>query len=159
MKFITLSNGNQVKVDDADHDYLIQFNWITRSSAKYPARLLPWNGKKQEYIFMHHDLLKIKGLIDHKNGDILDCRRNNLRIANKQKNAANCKLHSHNTSGYKGVSYINSKKIFRAYIVYKDKQISLGCFKFAKEAAKTYDIKALELFGEFARTNKMLGLL
>lgn len=159
MKFITLSNGNQVMVDDKDYNYLVQFSWITRSDG-YPARLFPYKkGEKQKYIYMHHDLLKTKELVDHKNGNNLDYRRSNLRIANKQKNAANCKLHKHNTSGYKGVSYMKLNKIFRGYIVYKDKQISLGCFKSAEEAAKAYDKKALELFGEFARTNKMLGLL
>jgi hypothetical protein len=39
------------------------------------------------------------------------------------------------------------------------KKIHLGMFATAKEAAEAYDRKALEMFGNKAVTNKMMGLL
>jgi hypothetical protein len=43
-------------------------------------------------------------LIDHINGDRLDNRIENLRIATYSQNGANAKRHSRNTSGLKGAS-------------------------------------------------------
>jgi len=39
------------------------------------------------------------------------------------------------------------------------KRIQIGNFPTAIEAARAYDAKAVELFGEFACTNNDLGLL
>lgn len=105
---------------------------------------------------MHHEILNVSELVDHINGNIQDNRKSNLRVANRQTNAANCKIHKHNTSGYKGVSYIKALKKYRAYIMHNDRQLYLGLFQTAEDAAKVYDDKAVELFGDFARTNKMI---
>ena len=61
------------------------------------------------------------------------------------------KKSSHNTSGYKGVSKRNNK--WSASIHKDNQKIHLGYFHTAKEAAKAYDTKAKELFGEFANVN------
>jgi hypothetical protein len=46
-----------------------------------------------------------------------------------------------------------------ARIHHNYKDLYLGLFTTPKAAAKAYDKKAVELFGEFACTNKMLGKL
>jgi hypothetical protein len=69
-------------------------------------------------------------------------------------NAFNRKLPSNNTTGFKGVD--KNKRKFRARIQYQGKHIHLGYFKTAKEACDVYDKVALKLFGQFARTNKMM---
>lgn len=56
-----------------------------------------------------------------------------------------------NTSGYKGVSY-NKRDKYQAKIKF-NKQIHIGYFEDPIRAAKAYDAKALELFGEFAQLN------
>jgi hypothetical protein len=56
-----------------------------------------------------------------------------------------------NTSGYKGV-YLHHKK-WMAQIKYKGKIMRFGVFEDIVDAAKAYDKKAKELFGEFAFTN------
>lgn len=94
-------------------------------------------------------------MIDHINGNVLDNRKENLRLCNKSTNAMNCKVHKHNTSGYKGVAWHKQMKKWRAYIVINDKQKSLGLYKTKEEAAKAYNKAALELFGEFAKVNKI----
>lgn len=156
MKYIKLFNKNiNIIVDDEDYEYLKQFKWISRQG--YAARHIS-SRPKQKYLYMHHEILKTLELIDHVNGNIQDNRKSNLRIANKQKNAANCKIHKHNTSGYKGVSYIKSLKKYRAYIVHNNRQMHLGVFKTAKEAAQAYNKKAIEIFGEFARLNEKINI-
>lgn len=74
--------------------------------------------------------------------------------------ATRCRRITYTTFRYKGVSALtkNRKKQYRANINYNGKTSCLGYFATAEEAAQAYDAKALELFGENAVTNKMLGL-
>ncbi len=63
----------------------------------------------------------------------------------------NCKVHKHNTSGYKGVSKHHKK--WRAYIVLKEKQIHIGLYRTKEDAALAYNEAALKYFGQFANLN------
>jgi hypothetical protein len=93
---------------------------------------------------------KIK--IDHKNGNGLDNRKENLRMASTAENARNLnKKSSNNTSGYRGVSFSkrHKNKPWMGRIKFNGKLIHLGYFFTAEEAAKAFDKKAVELFGEF----------
>jgi len=95
-------------------------------------------------------------LIDHINGDKLDCRRSNLRLATRSDNEANKKKRRGNTtSKYKGVSKIATAKKYpwRATITKEKRQTALGTFATEWEAAEAYNQAALELYGEFAFTN------
>lgn len=44
-------------------------------------------------------------------------------------------------------------KLSQGYIHFNYKKINLGTYKSIEEAARVYDIKAKELFGEFAWLN------
>ena len=60
------------------------------------------------------------------------------------------------TSQYVGVCYSSKqhgRKKWKAYITYRNKKYNLGNFHTEEEAAHAYDLKALELFGEDAKTN------
>lgn len=154
MKKIKITNTNKyMLVDDEDFEWFNQFSIILRGGG-YAARLFYINGK-QKTLLIHREIMNAERnqLVDHKNQNKLDNRKSNLRFCSRSTNAMNCKVHKHNTSGYKGVSYMKSIKKYRAYIVLKDKQINLGCYSNKTDAAKAYDKKALELFGEFASLN------
>ena len=97
--------------------------------------------------------------IDHRNGDTLDNRKTNLRLCTHEENTCNSLMRSLNTSGFKGVSFRKDKNCYRGYIQHKGKLFHLGSYKTAKEAALVYDEAAIKYFGDFAKTNKMLGLL
>lgn len=92
--------------------------------------------------------------VDHKNGDTLDNRRDNLRACKHSENGRNLKKWSTPTSScYKGVSFHKQSGKWRAYITLKGKQKYLGGFVIEEEAADAYDNAAAEFFGEFARLN------
>jgi hypothetical protein len=93
--------------------------------------------------------------IDHGNMNVLDNRKSNLRKCTIQQNACNREKPKHNTSGYKGVYWEKGLKKWRSAIRLNNKKIHIGCYEIKIEAAKAYNKKAKELFGEFARLNEI----
>ena len=80
-----------------------------------------------------------KGLeIDHVNGDRLDNRIENLRLATQRENCQN--LQCHRDGKLVGALYCKRKNKYRALIRVRGKQIQLGLFKTAKESHEAYEI-------------------
>lgn len=93
------------------------------------------------------------GPVDHRNNKRDDHRWSNLRQTTTAKNNMNRRIHSHNTSGYKGVSWSKSDSRWRASIYAGSKKIHIGNFKDPIDAAIAYDKKARELHGAYASLN------
>lgn len=81
----------------------------------------------------------------------------NLRLATRSNNLKNQGLKPNNKSGYKGVTSRGNSHSVRLRV--NKQRISFGPFCTAKEAAHFYDVQAIKYYGEFAVTNKSLGLL
>lgn len=96
-------------------------------------------------------------LLDHKDTNKTNNKLFNLREATSCQNAANRNVRVDCLSKFKGVSKHASK--WRARIYINDKNISLGSFDTMEQAAKAYDNAAIATFGDFALTNKKLGLI
>lgn len=95
--------------------------------------------------------------IDHRNGVKTENWFDNLRLASTAQNAQNRRPHSNNTSGFKGVRPY--RKRFAARIQVNGVSTHIGTFDTPQQAAAAYDLAAVEHFGQFALTNKSLGLL
>lgn len=111
------------------------------------------SGKKAKRYYLHRLLMASNPrlVVDHKNGNPLDNRTRNLRLATVSQNGANVPKLSTNKSGLKGV--VKHGDRFRAYIHKNRKTKYLGTFDTAKEAACEYDKQAKKLFGRFAKVN------
>lgn len=96
--------------------------------------------------------LKDGELPDHINGDIHNNLLSNLRVANRSQNAANSKLYSNNSSGYRGVFFDNKSLRWRRQIRVNGRSYT-KLFSKVEDAAKDYDKEARKHFGEFARLN------
>jgi hypothetical protein len=92
-------------------------------------------------------------LVDHINGNGLDNRRANLRLATSAQNNYNRRITSRRTSKYKGVDYHASKRAYRARITVDKKKIFLGHFPDESSAARAYDVAAKKHHKEFAALN------
>jgi hypothetical protein len=143
-------------VDDEDYELLIKYKWYLNTSSsgnKYPRTRI-----KNKNIRMHKLLLDAQ-LVDHVDGDGLNNQRANLRPSNKSLNAVNQRLRTHRskTALFKGV-YLYKPNKWRAQTTLQGKKIYLGTFDSAVDAARAYDAKIVEIFGEHALTNQMLNL-
>ncbi|MDA3818433.1 MAG: AP2 domain-containing protein [Prolixibacteraceae bacterium] len=142
-----------VLIDASDIELVNKYKWYFNSDGY--ATTTP---KNRIAIRMHKLIFPVESphQVDHANKNKSDNRRCNLRKATTGQNRSNVGLTNSNTIGFKGVSKRPGVKSWRAMIKYKQKQISIGTFKSAQEAADAYDKAALELHGEFAYTNKMI---
>lgn len=92
--------------------------------------------------------------IDHIDHNPKNNMVSNLRWATPQQNTFNsAKRKSECTSKYKGVCKRNDNGRYRARIRLDNKLINIGTYATEEEAAKAYDDKAKELFGDFAVLN------
>ena len=157
MKYIELTKGQKAIVDDEDYDWLNDFNWYY-AKAGYAARGIR-NRKEgwQKKILMHREIMNasIGKEVDHINGDGLDNRRSNLRLATHAQNIRNGKHRTNNTSGYKGVFWQKDHKKWCARIMIDYKPKHLGYFNTPEEAAQAYNEAAIEYSKEFGRLNKV----
>lgn len=146
---IYTNKKEEIIVDDYKYYDLIKYSWYTKDGYVYGH--VP--GKNN--VIMHRFLMNAKTneIIDHINGNKLDNRLSNLRISNPTLNGHNKTKKQNASSKYLGVSYIISKKRFKAVITKDKKQYFIGTFVSEEDAAKARDKKAIELYGEYAKLN------
>lgn len=152
---ITLSNGEKSKVDFVDFFRFGVHKWAATKSGTGDAKTYA-HRRAGKIIRLHREILNAPaGLeVDHENGDTLDNRRSNLRLCTRQQNAqARVRKRAGATSQYRGVSWNFQNKSWKAQIGHNNKRIHIGEFDDEIEAAKAYDAKARELFGEWASPN------
>jgi hypothetical protein len=137
---VDLSDYNRIK------DY--KFYFQGRRYVKITNRI------EEGFLFLHQLIMRRKW-VDHIDGNPLNNKRNNLRPCNNQQNQFNQKPQTGRASKYKGVTWVNRPKPYRAYIYLNNKSIYLGSFYTEEEAALIYNEAAIKYFGVFAHLNKL----
>jgi hypothetical protein len=156
MKEIPLSQGKVALVDDEDFEELSRYKWFARCDHGiwYALRNMSKTLAPARQNRMHNQILgrPPKGFeIDHHDGNGLDNRRANLRVATRSQNNANGKLSRRNTSGIKGVFWKKSRRKWEAKIGINCRLIHLGMFADKEEAIRVRRAAAQAIFGEFDR--------
>lgn len=147
----------QILIDKKDYELIKNYRLNVVKQKNNKLRVIVWH-KKKMIGYLHRIVLNVtnpKIQVDHIDGNPLNNTRKNLRLVNNSKNAQNRNAQKNNTTGFKGVRFHKQANKYTAQIGFKGKQLYLGCFEDPKDAAKAYNKKAKELFGEYANVNKI----
>ncbi len=152
---VPITKGYFAVIDDADYDLVSVRSWyatISGDRVYADARIKLPDGSKKTFR-MHRVIMNAAPheTVDHRDGDGLNNRRENLRICTATENKRNRRVSSWRR--FKGVSFVPGCGRPRASICFNKKQIRLGRFDTEEEAAIAYDSAARHYFGEFALCN------
>lgn len=150
--YLHLPGDHVAVIDTQDLEEVRPYAWHAvrgRTSVYVYAQV----GRPQRSIQLHRLIFGFpESDIDHRDGNGLNNRRKNLRIATESQNGGNSrKTTLPRYSIYKGVSRKNDK--WFASIRKNRNLIYLGTFRSETDAASYYDRAAIFYFGEFARLN------
>jgi len=168
MKRIPLTQGGFALVDDEDYERTVKLTW----------RLSPNKGKPYAYTSLSKKVIKTKAgnsvnqslqtfilnrfhkgrntVILFKDGNRLNCTKENLFVGSEGfKSQGVTGMVANKKSRFKGVRWCDTTKRWRASIIKNKKCYDLGRHDTEEEAALTYNKKAIELYGENAKLNKI----
>ena len=153
-RLIPLTQGQNAIVDSEDLEWLSQWNWHALwcpDTKSFYAKRVVGRGT----LGMHSAILRCSPTEqgDHINHDTLDNRKQNLRKSTHQQNGTNRKMNAKNTSGFRGVSWIESEGKWRAALGCNGRQRIVGRYKTAEAAACAYDEAARINHGAYANLN------
>ncbi len=141
------------KVDESDWYKISRYRWCVTYNTK--ENRITGLKTSDPWTKLHRFVLNItdpKILIDHKNGDVLDNTKENLRTCSPGENARNIKSDRKNSkTGIKGITWHKSSKKWAAQIQINNKRIWLGTFPSKEDAINAYERAAKEHFGKFKR--------
>lgn len=149
---VMVGRGHICRIDEPDVRLVAMYRWSVSWTSETTAYATGKRGT--ESVTMHRLILGATAgqLVDHINGDTLDNRRHNLRIATHAENSANRKRQM-SVSGYKGVHWDSSRQSWEAVLTHEGKRVRCGTSADPVKAAKKYDDKARRIHGALARTN------
>jgi hypothetical protein len=152
--------GLYALVDDADFHrvtsaarwWLVSFD--RNGKPRYPSAQVDGPEGKRVRAVLHRFILNAPAgtLVDHKDRDVLNCQRKNLRYCNRAQNAMNTSARPQRKScPYRGVVPVGKRWV--AVLWANRKRHQTKGFTTPEEAARAYDALAVEHHGEFAVLN------
>jgi hypothetical protein len=150
-KEVILTQGKVALVDDEDFKMLVAIsaNWCVSDGYAFNRKL----GRMHRFLLGAPDGV----MVDHRNGDRLDNRRDNLRLCTNSLNQANRQV-VRGASPFKGVTWQrrpDGRGFWNAKLIVNGAASYLGRHNTDLEAAAAYNAAAAKAFGEFAHLNDL----
>lgn len=149
---VPLSDGSEAIVNIRDFTAVSKYYWNFNSKSDHSYV----NARVDGITVRLHELIKRTPsgfVIDHRNGDRRDNRRNNLRVCRQRRNMCNLVKRKNCTSSKRGVSWHKDSSKWIAQITHAGVNEYIGSFLNEKEAAIAFDKRARKLFGTFGSFN------
>lgn len=142
-------------VDDEDYEYLNQWRWNVAKYGRwfYAARNIVV--KEKQFTIRMHCVIMNRMFIDHIDNNGLNNQKSNLRLCTRSENGMNRSKQLNCSSVFKGVYFYKNRNKWLVRIGINKKGTHVGYFDSEIDAAKAYNQKAIELFGEFAKLNNI----
>ena len=162
MKYIDMPKGKKLIVDDDDFEFVSRLNPLLREAKKkdyFSVEVALWKKNKAYHFTLPHFIKQPNGsqVIAYKNKNPLDLRKENLILANYSHFNHALGLNyskKKKTSKYRGVSFQKRDKRWKWSIMHEGVRYQNSC-RTEKAAAKAYNEKAIDLYGDLAYQNKI----
>ncbi len=144
---LDLPGGYRAIIDDADAGLISGRLWYARprpTGCVYVAT--------SRSLYMHRRIMQPPAglVVDHINGDGLDCRRSNMRICTRAQNNCNQRRRSKNTSGCPGVAWVAGRSCWVVQIRTHGRTLHVGRYDSLDEAKAARYAAEIKHFGAFA---------
>lgn len=162
--YLPVNKGYRAKIDQEDFERTSQHTWrvIKKDSGRLKVVTNITTEKGNRQISLGQFLMnppKGKMVYPRRFMDGLDYRKSNLMVCTmKERQRILPKSRHHGSSRFKGVSFIQNLKKWRASIKVNGKSMSLGVFDSELKAAEAYNEAARHHFGDIAYQNVLKPL-
>lgn len=155
---LALTKGYFATIDDEDYERVSNHSWCID---EHKNTLYATTRFKRKKIYLHRFLTNPGPgqVVDHKDGNGLNCSKSNLRLCSQSENLYNKKKKSGTSSKWKGVYWYKRNGKWKAQITRDGRITHLGYFDNEADAATVYNFYAFLYYGEFAVFNLPLELV
>lgn len=166
MEIICITDKQPILVDDEDYHWLSRFPWYRGGVGQHPMTFLYGKNGKGRPVYMHQLIMGGAVNTDHKDLNVMNMQKGNLRVATHQlngwnKGAPNRKDRKSQFKGVRPAPTKNQPNRWQAYFKYvkegehksTGKMVYLGFYDSEIEAAKAYNKAIVEYRGDYAWLN------